>query len=170
MAIYTLQAVNEMPISEFVKAFGGVAEHSPWVAEKATRFRPFLTPANMSIAFSESLLTAERGDQLALIRAHPDLAGKAAISGSLTEDSFNEQAGAGLDTLTKNEFELFCDLNEKYKKKFDFPFIFAVKGANKHQILEAFQKRLENNTDQEFQTALDNICRIFSFRIEERIS
>jgi len=105
-------------------------------------------------------------EKLALIRAHPDLAAKA----RLTADSTREQKRAGLDTLSSNEFDRFMQLNELYKKKFGFPFIFAVKGATKHQILASFELRLNNSPEKEFETALAQISRIFRFRIEDRLS
>lgn len=170
MTSYALENVNQMPVADFVTVFGDVAEHSPWVAEKAAVLRPFLSKEAMHDAFSASVLQAPRDQQLALIRAHPDLAGKAAMHGDLTRDSASEQSGAGLDRLTKAEYDRFTELNERYREKFDFPFIFAIKGANKHQILEGFEARILNDQIQELSAALDNISRIFSFRIEERVT
>ncbi len=108
-------------------------------------------------------MRAPRADQLALIRAHPDLAGRAAISGELTVDSKREQAGAGLDSLTPEEFARFSDLNSYYRQQNGFPFIFAVKGATKQQILAAFEERVKNNHATEFAIALTQVCRIFHF-------
>ncbi|WP_417683834.1 2-oxo-4-hydroxy-4-carboxy-5-ureidoimidazoline decarboxylase [Roseibium sp.] len=166
----TLADVNAMNAAAFVASFGDVAEHSPWVAEKALGFAPFETRDAVVASFEQAMREAPKDDQLALIRAHPDLAGKAAISGEIAEDSKREQAGAGLDTLTADEFARFTDLNTRYRNKFGFPFIFAVKGATKHMILDAFEKRLENDSDAEFETALTQIARIFRFRLEDRIS
>lgn len=164
--VLTLKQVNEMPLADFVTEFGDVAEHSPWVAEGAARLRPYAERDNMIDAFSATLSAAEKPAQLALICAHPDLAGKA----KLTADSQSEQSGAGLDTLTADEMQKFTQLNKKYKEKFQFPFIFAVKGATKHQILASFEQRIDNNADAEFATALDNIKRIFMFRIEDQVT
>lgn len=170
MVSYALESVNQMPVADFISAFGDLAEHSPWVAEQAAFARPFSSREAMHQAFRGAVMQATLDQQLALIRAHPDLAGKAAIHGELTDDSRREQAGAGLDTLTEGEFERFTALNARYKEKFDFPFIFAVKGADKHQILESFETRLLNDASQEINAALDNISRIFSFRIEDRVT
>jgi 2-oxo-4-hydroxy-4-carboxy-5-ureidoimidazoline decarboxylase len=104
--------------------------------------------------------------QLALICAHPDLATRA----RLTEDSSREQQGAGLDCLLEEEFIRFTAFNETYKSRCGFPFIFAVKGANKHMILDSFAERVERPVDEEFQTALAQVCRIFRFRIEDRVA
>lgn len=165
MTAMRIEQVNGMAETEFVEAFGDIAEHSPWVAGQALESRPFANRNDMISAFENALRSADRDRQLALIRAHPDLAGRA----KLTADSASEQAGAGLDTLSQSEFERFNALNDAYKEKFDFPFIFAVKGATKHQIVEAFEIRLNSSLDEEFETAISQICRIFRFRIEDRV-
>ena len=162
----TLDEINSMPPEEFVTTFGDVAEHSPWVARHAASLRPFASRDAMIAAFADSLKAGKRESQLALIRAHPDLATRA----KLTSDSSREQAGAGLDALSHAEFERFTHLNELYKSKFDFPFIFAVKGATKHRILDSFSERVSNSPDDEFTLAIDQICRIFRFRIEDRVA
>ena len=153
----------------FVEAFGDVAEHSPWVAEEAHALGPFAVREDLITAFETAMRDASHGRQLDLIRAHPDLAGKAALAGEMAEDSKREQAGAGLDQLTAAEFSRFTDLNNRYLRKFGFPFIFAVKGATKDMILAAFETRIENEMDQEFETALQQIARIFRFRLEDRV-
>jgi 2-oxo-4-hydroxy-4-carboxy-5-ureidoimidazoline decarboxylase len=162
----TLEEVNALSADDFAAAFGDVAEHSAWVARHAASARPFTSRAAMVSAFADSLWAATRESQLALIRAHPDLATKA----KLTTDSKAEQAGAGLDSLTAEEFARFTHLNELYKSKFDFPFIFAVKGATKRQILESFAGRISNAPEDEFTLAIEQICRIFRFRIEDRVA
>jgi 2-oxo-4-hydroxy-4-carboxy-5-ureidoimidazoline decarboxylase len=154
----------------FMAAFGDVAEHSPWVAERAFRAGPFLRREAMIAAFEAAMRDAAPDEQLALIRAHPDLAGRAAIAGDIAEDSRKEQAGAGLDRLTVEEFSRFTALNDAYRARFGFPFIFAVKGATKHMILDAFEARISNSPQAEFETALGQIARIFRFRLEDRIS
>ena len=161
-----LAGVNAMSVSEFVGAFGDVAEHSPWVAEKAAAKRPFASRDAMVEAFAGVIELASREAQLALLRAHPDLATKA----RLTADSTREQEGAGLDTLSAAEFARFTELNDQYKDRFGFPFIFAVRGASKHQILESFEERAGSGVENEFATALRQVCRIFRFRIEDRVS
>ena len=161
-----LAHVNAMTPAEFEKAFGDVAEHSPWVAHNAVGLRPFGSREAMIAAFRDAVLAASETPQLALIRAHPDLATKA----RLTDDSTREQAQAGLGTLSKDEFARFTHLNELYKSKFDFPFIFAVKGATKEQILASFSERVNNSREDEFAMALEQVCRIFRFRIEDRVA
>lgn len=162
----TLAEVNAMVIEAFLSAFGDVAEHSPWVARHAAARRPFASREAMIAAFVAAIDGASREAQLALIRAHPDLATKA----KLTADSSREQAGAGLSSLTAAEFARFTHLNDFYKAKFDFPFIFAVRCATKHQILASFAERVNNAPEDEFATAIAQICRIFRFRIEDRVA
>ena len=165
----SLAEVNAMDAAAFVSAFGDVAEHSPWVAEHAFRTAPYGNREEVIAAFERAMRAAPKERQLALIRAHPDLAGKAALAGDMAEDSKREQAGAGLDTLTEPEFRRFTDLNTRYLNTFGFPFIFAVKGATTHMILDAFETRIENGAAEEFETALEQIARIFRFRLEDRI-
>ena len=160
-----LSAVNSMSAAEFLGEFGGIAEHSKWVAEAAIVTRPYANHAAMISAFQQAMLDAPKPAQLALLNAHPDLATKA----KLTQDSNNEQKGAGLDQLSKAEFEHFTSLNNAYKAKNHFPFIFAVKGATKEQILTGFQQRIGNDTDTEFKTALRQVCKIIAFRLEAKV-
>lgn len=162
----TITDVNALTPAAFIAMFGDVAEHSPWVAREASGFRRFATRDAMIAAFETAVRSANPEAQLALIRAHPDLAGKA----KLTDDSNREQAGAGLDRLSADEMARFMALNDAYKAKFGFPFIFAVKGANKHMILESFEARLNNDLAAEFDLALTQVCRIFRFRIEDRVA
>ena len=164
-----IDEVNHLDATSFSVLFGDVAEHSPWVAESAAHARPYANRDAMIQAFVDAVMRAPRADQLALIRSHPDLAGRAAISGELTDDSNREQAGAGLDSLTPEEFARFSDLNGLYRQQNGFPFIFAVKGATKLQILDAFEERVKNNHATEFAIALTQVCRIFHFRIEGRV-
>jgi 2-oxo-4-hydroxy-4-carboxy-5-ureidoimidazoline decarboxylase len=162
----TLDAVNAMSPAAFADAFGDVAEHSPWVARNAAGARPFASRDAMIGAFRGAVMAATEPAQLALIRAHPDLAAKA----KLTADSSREQADAGLEGLGAEDFARFTRLNDLYKSKFDFPFIFAVKGATKDMILASFAERVESAKDDEFAMALGEVCRIFRFRIEERVA
>jgi 2-oxo-4-hydroxy-4-carboxy-5-ureidoimidazoline decarboxylase len=155
-----------MTVDGFAASFGDVAEHSLWVAAKAEKGRPFASREAMIGAFVSATMQTSRDAQLALLRAHPDLATKA----RLTDDSSREQKGAGLDTLTADEFQRFTALNEAYKARFGFPFIFAVKGATKQQIVASFEERVGKDKVAEFNTALAQVCRIFRFRIEDRVS
>ena len=124
----TIDDLNRMAVADFTARFGDVAEHSPWVAERAAGARPFADRDGVARAFAAALRDATRDEKLAVLRAHPDLAGKAAVAGALIEDSRREQAGAGLDRLTPAEFERFTALNAAYRERFGIPFIFAVKG------------------------------------------
>ena len=158
-----------MTVEEFVEMFGDVAEHSSWIAERAFGIRPFESRDSMVEAFASTLLGSGQERQLGVLRAHPDLAGRAAMADDLTDDSRREQARAGLDTLTPEEFARFGELNAAYTSRFGFPFIFAVKGATKHQILSAFAERLRHCESRELEAALENVQGIIRFRIEERV-
>ena len=162
----SLAEVNAMARQDFIVRFGGIAEHSPWVAELAAGRRPFDSLEAMVAAFSGAIRTSPPERQMSLLRAHPDLATKAR---RLTGDSRREQQGAGLDSLSAEEFALFTDLNARYRGKFGFPFIFAVKGATKHQILQSFERRLANAPSTEFTDALAQVCTIVRFRLADRV-
>ena len=134
---------------DFVAAFADIYEHSPWVADKAYEMGIDETcdeVESLHERMANILLSADRDTQLALINAHPDLAGKAAMRGELTASSTSEQAGAGISDCSEAEFKRFTELNDAYKAKFGFPFIMAVKGSNRYQILDAFTQRLHNTT------------------------
>jgi 2-oxo-4-hydroxy-4-carboxy-5-ureidoimidazoline decarboxylase len=161
-----IEKVNGLGPAEFEAAFGDVAEHSPWVARNVAGHRPFASREAMIVGFRDVVLATSETAQLALVRAHPDLA----TCAKLTEDSHREQTQAGLGSLTTDEFARFSHLNDLYKSKFNFPFIFAVKGATKHQIIASFTERVNNTRDDEFVMALEQVCRIFRFRIEDRVS
>ncbi|MBC2657370.1 2-oxo-4-hydroxy-4-carboxy-5-ureidoimidazoline decarboxylase [Pseudomonas sp. MSSRFD41] len=155
--------------SAFVEAFADIYEHSPWVAERAHDLGLDASVdqiEGLHQRMSDILLSADHATQLALINAHPDLAGKAAIQGELTAASTNEQAGAGIHQCTAEEFQRFTELNDAYKAKFQFPFIMAVKGSNRHQILAAFETRIHNPVDTEFKCALAEINKIALFRLQ----
>jgi OHCU decarboxylase len=140
------------------------------VAEQCfERFAP-MSAETVAKQMSQTMHVAPTKDKLELIRAHPDLAGKAAMAGKLTDESTSEQKGAGLDQCTEEEFAEFTKLNAAYIKAFGFPFIIAVKGHDRHSILQAFRDRLKNNPKQEFAEALRQIDRIAGFRIEEILS
>ena len=155
--------------ARFVELFGGVFEHAPWVAERAFDAGPFHDIEALHGAMVEAMRRAPREQQLALIRAHPDLAGRAAVAGELTAASSAEQASAGLEQCTPAEFERFRELNDKYKEKFRFPFILAVKARTRAAILAAFEQRLDNSPEAEFREALNQIARIARLRLAELI-
>jgi 2-oxo-4-hydroxy-4-carboxy-5-ureidoimidazoline decarboxylase len=168
--IPTIDEINRLSQDAFVTAFADIAEHSPWVAETAEMLRPFASKGAMIDAFQRSIRTARGDAQLHLLRAHPDLAGRAAIAGDMADESKKEQAGVGLDRLTADEYARFHDLNDRYTAKFGFPFIFAVRGATKEMILAAFAARIDGAREEEFLTALAQVCRIVRFRLEDRVA
>lgn len=165
----SLAEVNAMPGEAFVATFGGIAEHSDWVAAVAERRRPFADREAMVAAFEQAVQFADGELQLEILNAHPDLAGRAAIAGQIGAASRSEQASAGLDALTAEQFARFTTLNTRYRDRFGFPFILAVRGATKHDILAAFEARIDNDRDTEFATAIEQVCRIIRFRLEDRV-
>lgn len=154
---------------EFISRFGGVFEHSPFIAERAYDdgfVGETLDVDRVHTALVAIFRAASPEERLGVLRAHPDLAGRLAIAGELTEDSKKEQAGAGLDRLSAEEHQRFTELNRAYVEKFGFPFIIAVKGLDKQAILSAFEKRIDNNRDAEFETATAQVERIALLRLE----
>ena len=153
---------------DFIARFGGVFEHSPFIAERAYDrglvFVP-LTARGVHQAMVSVFRAASGEERLGVLRAHPDLAGRLAIAGELTEESRNEQAGAGLDRLTPQEYARFTELNDAYTRKFGFPFIIAVKGLGKDDILAAFEARIGNSAGEEFETACAQVERIAGLRL-----
>lgn len=159
--------MNETETAEFVARYGGVYEHSPWVAEAAASVLDAgASRDTVRRVMADCVDNAAKERQLELMRAHPDLAGKAAIAGTLTAESTGEQASAGLDQCTAAEFERFQSLNTAYRRKFGFPFIMAVRGASRSDILKAFAERVNNPTDVEFEAALAEIHRIAELRLQ----
>ena len=152
---------------DFVKRYGGIYEHSSWVAE---RVQAVLEGGDADAELLATLMAdcvdnAAVEMQLELIRAHPDLAGKAQVAGELTAESTEEQSKAGLDQCTADEFEAFQSLNAAYKEKFDFPFIMAVRESTRGEILAAFAARMDNDYNAEFETALQEIHKIARLRL-----
>jgi 2-oxo-4-hydroxy-4-carboxy-5-ureidoimidazoline decarboxylase len=152
-----------MTRAAFLAAYGPVYEHSPWIAEVV--FDTGLTAEHetaegLHAALAAVVAAAPRDRQLALLRAHPDLAGRLAVRGELTAQSAAEQAGAGLGDCSPAEFQRFTALNEAYKAKFGFPFIMAVKGRDRAEILAAFERRVGNDPAAEFRTALEEVHKI----------
>jgi|TARA_R110000868_G_scaffold353707_5_gene614907 2-oxo-4-hydroxy-4-carboxy-5-ureidoimidazoline decarboxylase len=148
----------------FVARYGGLFEHSPWVVERAAGRLPF---EDLHGGLMQVVRDATREEQLALIRSHPELAGKAAVDGTLTDASAAEQASAGLDRLTLKEFVQFHDLNERYSERFGFPFIICVRLTNKAGILAAMSARLANDRETEISTAIAQIGEIVRLRLKE---
>ena len=156
---------------DFVRRFGGIFEHSPWVAERAFDHAASagLTEGSVHSALCNAFRAASPAERLAVLRAHPDLAGKLAIAGKLTADSTSEQASAGLDRLSPEEHGRFTELNAAYTKKFGFPFIIAVKGLTKAEILDAFEQRIDNSAEEEFETACAQVERIARLRLSSML-
>jgi 2-oxo-4-hydroxy-4-carboxy-5-ureidoimidazoline decarboxylase len=152
--------------AEFIAHFGGIFEHSPWVADRAYSSLTKITAAEVHREMSKAFRAASDDERLAVLRAHPDLAGKLAAAKRLTADSTAEQASAGLDALTDDERQKFTTLNETYVAKFGFPFIIAVRGLGKSEILSAFEKRVSNSRDDEFATACAQVEKIARLRLE----
>lgn len=161
----TIEALNSLDREGFVDAVGWVFEHSPWVAEKAWAGGPFTNVDALHRKMVEEVDSASPEQQLALLRSHPDLGTRAKIS----DASASEQGGAGLDRLTPQEFEELRQLNNDYRDKFGFPFLFAVKGSTKHDILRALRQRLEAAYPEEYSEALRQVYRIARLRIEDSI-
>ena len=156
--------------TQFVTLYGRVYEHSPWIAETAWS-RGLKTQHDAVEGLHEILAAivdaAPRERQLALLNAHPDLAGRLAVRGELTAESTSEQAGAGLDKCSPDEFRRFTALNEAYKRKFSFPFIMAVKGRSRAEVLDAFERRIHHDQGVEFRTALQEVHKIAFLRLRD---
>jgi 2-oxo-4-hydroxy-4-carboxy-5-ureidoimidazoline decarboxylase len=161
----TLERLSSADRDSFVAALGGVFEHSPWIAGKAWEARPFASADALHQAMVNVVSAAPRERQLALIAAHPELAGKEAAAGTLTADSQGEQASAGLNRCTAAELKRLHELNAAYRKKFGFPFVMAIKNRSKQEILQALEARLEVAPESEFSRCLDEIARIARLRI-----
>ena len=162
----TLDSLNRADPDAFVAALGGIFEHSPWVAERVVAHRPFASIEALHAAMCAAVAAAGHERQMALIRAHPQLAGKAAIRGELTESSTNEQRGAGLDQCSPEQFAEITRLNADYDARFGFPFILAVKGHTRDSIIANMRARIGHDRDAEIAEALKQIERIAGFRLE----
>jgi 2-oxo-4-hydroxy-4-carboxy-5-ureidoimidazoline decarboxylase len=169
MAQITLDEINRMDRGGFVEALGDVFEHAPWVAEVAYDARPFADLSALYAAMTAAVRGADAGRQMAFIKRHPDLAGKAARAGAMTDDSKYEQSSAGLDRLSEQEYASFHRLNDAYKAKFGFPFIVCVRRHGKESILRQFEQRLTHDVPDERRTALDEIFRIVALRLDHRV-
>ena len=161
----TLAELNSADRERFVEALGWIFENSPWVAERAFASAPFYDLDELHRAMVAEVERAKPEEQLALLRAHPDLGTRARISPA----SQGEQAGAGLDRLTTDDFERLTRLNSAYRDKFGFPFLFAVKGSTKDDILRALERRLKASPAEEFRVALEQVSRIARFRLEDSL-
>jgi OHCU decarboxylase len=162
----TIEELNSKDRSGFVAAIGWVFEGSPWVAERAWDKRPFATLDALHDAFSSVEASAELGEQLSLLRSHPELGARAGMS----DTSSREQTSAGLDALTRSDLERLQSLNAAYREKFGFPFLFAVKGRTAQDVLNAIERRLTSPRDEEHREALRQVYQIARFRLEGMIS
>jgi 2-oxo-4-hydroxy-4-carboxy-5-ureidoimidazoline decarboxylase len=165
----SLAQLNSLSRAEFVRIIGPVFEHSPWIAEEAWPRKPFASGEELHHALCETVQAASRAKQLALIRAHPDLVGRAALAGTLTPESTGEQASAGLDRLSQPEITLFQKLNSDYVKKFGFRFVICARLNKKEAILTGFERRLKNSREQEIKTALEETFKIADLRLRDLI-
>jgi 2-oxo-4-hydroxy-4-carboxy-5-ureidoimidazoline decarboxylase len=159
--------LNQCDLDGFVARLGTLYEHSPWVAAGAWRERPFPTRMALHAAMEAVVRGAAEPVRLALIRAHPDLAGKLARAGELAPHSSGEQKGLGLDQLPDEEYERFDRLNTAYRARFGFPFIIAVRAHTRTSVLDAFTRRLQNSADQEHDAALTEIGKIAWLRLQD---
>jgi 2-oxo-4-hydroxy-4-carboxy-5-ureidoimidazoline decarboxylase len=166
----SLDSLNAADRQAFTAAIGDVMELAPWVADQAFTKRPFASLAALYQAMTDAVRNAGDERQRALINGHPDLAGKAAREGKLTADSTAEQAAAGLDRLSEQEFADFHRLNDAYRGKFGMPFIICVRRHGKASILRQFARRLTNDVAAEQNTALDEIFRIAALRLDQRVT
>jgi 2-oxo-4-hydroxy-4-carboxy-5-ureidoimidazoline decarboxylase len=166
---HSLNELNDMDATSFVQLLGGVFEHSPWVAQQVVNQRPFATLAQLHAAMVSVVEGAGTPAQLRLIRAHPELAGKAALRGELTAESTREQSGAGLDQCSPEEFAALQRLNTEYKARFGFPFIVAVRGHTRQSIIALLGQRLANSAEVETKECLQQIYRIGLLRLQDML-
>ena len=162
----TLASINQLSRPQFVETLGSIFEHSPWVAEAAFELRPFESLIQLHAAMVGIVDQASHQQRMTLIRNHPELAGKEASAGTLTTDSRKEQAGAGLDQCSPEQLKQLQSLNQTYQEKFEFPFIIAVTGLNRSQIIEALALRGQNTVEVEFVTSLAEIAKIGKIRLD----
>jgi OHCU decarboxylase len=165
----TLAQLNSLSRDDFVRVVGPVFERSPWIAEAAWPRRPFASVEALHRAFTETVANGGEEKQLALIRAHPDLAGRAALAGALTRESTGEQVSAGLVQLAPDERELFRKNNVAYQQKFGFPFVICARLNKKQAILDGFRVRLNHSREEEIKTALEEIGKIAYLRLQDII-
>lgn len=162
---HSLSQVNALSTDEFVRLVGPVFEHSPWIAERASASRPSASTSALHEAMCDVVRSATADEQLALIRAHPDLVGRVV----LTAESQGEQTAAGLTDLSHEEVALFDRYNREYKSRFEFPFVICARLKKKDAILAAFLIRLQNSAEQERTTALGEIFKIAQLRLKDLI-
>lgn len=161
-----INKINNLSQIKFNEIFANIFEKTKWIAERLYNQKPFNSFEDLCSKILEIFKTTSKENQLKIIRAHPDLADKTKIS-LLNIDSRTEQNRAGLNQCSEKEFREFKNLNNEYKKKFGFPFILAVEGKNKAEILNKFKKRILNSTDDEFKEAISQVCKIANLRLNK---
>ena len=166
----SISTVNTMSQAEFVKTFGPTFEHSPWVAEGAWPTRPFGSVEELHAAMMKVVRSQPREHQVAFLCAHPELAGKEAKAGTMTDDSVVEQASAGLNALTRAEMDEMARLNAEYRKKHGFPFCIAVRRNTKDQIFDAMRRRVVNDSETELAENLNQIGYITRLRLDNHFA
>ena len=162
----TIDKINKLSRSEFVEIFANIFEKTKWIAEKLYNQKPFDNFKDLSSKMLGIFETAGKETQLKILEAHPDLADKVTVN-LLTSNSWSEQSNAGLDQCSEEEFNEFKNLNKSYKQKYGFPFVIAVKGKNKIEILSEFRKRILNSVDEEFNEAIIQVGKIANLRLNE---
>ena len=166
----SLQKLNSLDTAGFIQFLGGVFEHSPWVAERVAGQRPFASTDELHAAMVAAIEAAGQEAQLRLIRAHPELAGKAAVRGEMTEESNREQRGAGLDQCSPEELASIQSLNAQYQQKFNHPFIVAVRGHTRQSVIALVTQRLKNSAAEEQAECLRQIYRIGELRLADLVA
>lgn len=170
MAELTLQQINACDQESFVRALAPLFEGPPWIVRAAWQQRPFSDRAQLQQVLSSIMYSAAQEQQVALLRAHPDLVGRAALAGTLTPSSTREQAAAGLDRLSPEEIATFTRSNAAYQERFDFPFVICARENKKESILAGFSTRLQHTREQEIAIALAEVAKICSLRLQDLVS
>jgi allantoate deiminase/N-carbamoyl-L-amino-acid hydrolase len=168
-AMIALERLNNLPAQDFIAALASIFEHSPWVPERVAAARPYASGIALHQAMCAAVMQADEALQLALIRAHPELAGRAAIRGDLTAASTSEQKGAGLSACTPQQYERLQSLNAAYRSRFGFPFVLAVKGHTPESVIATLEQRVGHDVTEECGVALHEICRIARFRLADLV-
>jgi OHCU decarboxylase len=165
----TLQEINTLNREDFVRALGSLFEGPPWIVRQAWHAQPFTSLTHLHQALCEVMNSAPVEQQVALIQAHPDLVGHAALAGTLTPESTSEQTSAGLNRLSPEEVATFTKLNSAYRERFGFPFVICARENKKESILAGFATRLDNSRDREIETALGEIAKICWYRLRDTV-
>ncbi|HLZ56217.1 MAG TPA: 2-oxo-4-hydroxy-4-carboxy-5-ureidoimidazoline decarboxylase [Ktedonosporobacter sp.] len=165
----TLQTINNLDQQSFTTALSGLFEGPPWIVSQAWHARPFTSLEHLHKALCQVMYNSSVEQQVALLQAHPDLVGRAALAGTLSPASTGEQAAAGLDRLSPAEIATFQQFNQAYRERFGFPFVICARANKKESILAGFAARQHNSRLQEIATALGEVAKICSFRLQDLI-